>query len=181
MKKLFTLLIAFIGVSSFLYAQSPAAKTCIYIVRHAEKDVSDPKNSDPYLSMDGNVRAKALAATLKREKFAAIYSTKYKRTTQTAAIVAEKNKVPIVFYNPVDPKVLAELIKTKYKGQKVLIVGHSNTVLELTEAFGVIRPLAVLTDDDYDFIFKVEVDHTGFASLTTGNYGKQHHTSVIKK
>jgi 2,3-bisphosphoglycerate-dependent phosphoglycerate mutase len=181
MKKICLLLIALIGITSLVYAQPPADKTTVYIVRHGEKDVTDPKNPDPQLSTEGQERSKSLAERLKKEKFAAVFSTKYKRTTQTGNLVAEKNKLPIEFYNPADPKALAELIKSKYKGQKVLIVGHSNTVLELAEAFGVTRPLSALTDDDYDFIFKVEVDQTGFASLSTGNYGKSHHTSVIKQ
>ncbi|SKB72625.1 SixA phosphatase family protein [Daejeonella lutea] len=181
MKKLCLLLIALIGVTSLVYAQSSADKTTIYIVRHGEKDLSDPKNPDPQLSSEGLARAKSLAARLKREKFAAVFSTKYKRTTQTGELVAKKNKVAIAFYNPSDPKSLAELIKSRYKGKKVLIIGHSNTVLELAEAFGVTRPLFALTDDDYDFIFKVDVNDNGYASLSTGNYGMPHHTSVIKK
>lgn len=181
MKNLYLLLITLIGISSFAYSQSQAAKTTVYIVRHGEKDISDPKNPDPELNVEGQARAKSLAAKMDKERFAAIFSTKYKRTTQTGSLVAEKNKLPIIFYNPADPKALAEVVKSKYKGQKVLIVGHSNTVLELAEAFGVTRPLAALTDDDYDFLFKVEVDTAGYASLTTENYGKSHHTSVIKK
>ncbi|MES3019457.1 MAG: phosphoglycerate mutase family protein [Bacteroidota bacterium] len=181
MKKLILLFSILIGMSFFTYAQPPAEKTVVYIVRHGEKDVSDPKNSDPNLSADGQERAKALVKRLKKEKFAAVYSTKYKRTNQTGRLVAEKNNLTIISYNPSDPKALAELVKSKHKGQRVLIVGHSNTVLELAEAFGVTRPLAALTDDDYDFLFKVEIDHGGYASLTTGNYGKRHHTSVIKK
>lgn len=180
-KQLYVLLIIVLGIASLAYSQAPSPKTTVYIVRHAEKDVTDPKNPDPELSMDGHERIKSLAAKLKREKFAAVFSTKYKRTTQTGSLVAQKGKVEIEFYNPSNPKALAGLVKAKYKGQKVLIIGHSNTVLELVEAFGVVRPLSALTDDDYDFLFKIDIDQSGYATLTTQNYGKSHHTSVIPK
>ncbi len=180
MKKFYLLVFGLIAFSSVVYSQSGNEKTTVYIVRHGEKDLSDPKNPDPQLNAEGHERAKDLAAKLKKEKFAAIFSTKYKRTTQTGSFVATKNKLPIEIYNPAEPRALAELVRSKYKGKKVLIIGHSNTVLELTEAFGVSRSLKALTDDDYDFIFKIEIDQSDYATLKTGNYGKSHHTSLIK-
>jgi len=181
MKIIYFLLIGVLAISSFAYSQAPSPKTTVYIVRHAEKDMSDPKNPDPELSMAGQKRAKSLAAKLKKKKIAAVFSTKYRRTIQTGSSVAQKEKITLEFYNPTNPKTLADLVKTKYKGQKVLLVGHSNTVLELAEAFGVSRPLAALTDDDDDFIFKINIDQSGYAKLQTRNYGKSHHTSIIKK
>ncbi len=169
------------GISSFAYSQAPSPRTTVYIVRHAEKDVTDPKNPDPELSIEGQERAKSLAAKLRKEKFAAVFSTKYKRTTQTGSLVAKRGNLTIEYYNPTDPKALAELVKAKFKGRKVLIVGHSNTVLELAEAFGVSRPLSALTDGDYDFLFKLNIDQAGYATIVTQNYGKSHHTSVIQK
>ncbi len=181
MKKFTILLVLLLVTLSSLYSQNSKTLTTVYIVRHGEKDTSDPKNTDPELNMDGHERAKSLAAKLKKEKFAAVFSTKYKRTTQTGSLVAKNGNLAIEYYNLADPKGLAEAIKKKYKGKKVLIVGHSNTVLELAEAFGVSRPLPALTDDDYDFLFRVNINQDGYASLTTQNYGKQHHISVIKK
>lgn len=179
MKKICLLLVAILGISHFVYSQS-SASTTVYIVRHAEKDVSDPGNKDPELNMKGRERAEALAAKLEKAKVAAVFSTKYKRTMQTGALLAKNGDLTIEYYNPVDPKALAEMIKAKYAGRTVLIVGHSNTVLELVEAFGVSRPLSALTDDDYDFLFKIDINPAGAASLVTQNYGKPHHTSVIK-
>ena len=180
-KQLYVLLITLLGISTFGYSQTTSHKTTVYIVRHAEKNTTDPKNPDPELSMEGEKRVKSLAAKVKREKIAAVFSTKFKRTVQTGSLVAQKNKLNIELYNPANPKALAEMVKRKYKGQKVLIVGHSNTVLELVEAFGVSRPLSALTDDDYDFLFKIDIDQWGLATLVTQNYGKPHHTSVIPK
>ncbi|HQS07083.1 MAG TPA: hypothetical protein PLT16_15775, partial [Daejeonella sp.] len=83
-------------------------------------------------------------------------------------------------YDAHDFSGIAELVKTKHSGHKVLIVGHSNTVLELLEAFGAQRPLSALSDDDYDFFFELRVDPKGKAELKTLHYGKAHHSSIIK-
>lgn len=180
-KQLYIFLIALLGISTLAFSQPTSPKTTVYIVRHAEKNTTDLQNQDPELSMEGQERMKSLAAKLKQENIAAVFSTNYKRTTKTGSLVALKRKINIEFYDPANPKALAELVKTKYNGRKVLIVGHSNTVLELVEAFGASRPIQALTDNDYDFLFKVKVDQLGHAALSTKNYGKPHHTSEILK
>ncbi|MEJ7779172.1 MAG: phosphoglycerate mutase family protein [Daejeonella sp.] len=181
MRNLNILLAVFVAVSSLSFTPVFKSGTTVYIVRHAEKDVSDLKNPDPDLSVDGEKRASHLTAKLKREKFDAVFSTRYKRTIQTVYLVAGNNNVNVEYYDPADFKGLSEIIKTKFKNRKVLIAGHSNTVLELAEAFGVKRPVAALTDDDYDFLFKITIDDTGNSYLKTRHYGKSHHTSEIKK
>jgi broad specificity phosphatase PhoE len=154
--------------------------TTIYIVRHAEKDISDPKNQDPELSAEGKLRAADLAEKLKNEKIDAVFSTKYKRTGQTGAEVAQNNGISVQQYDAQNFKAISDLIISTYKNRSILIVGHSNTVLELIEAFGANRPLAALTDDDYDFFFKVKIDNLGKVILNVEQFGKQHHSSVIK-
>jgi len=54
--------------------------TTFYLIRHAEKDRSDSKNSDPVLTEKGLKRAENWAKALKDIDFDAIYSTNYKRT-----------------------------------------------------------------------------------------------------
>jgi broad specificity phosphatase PhoE len=154
--------------------------TTIYIVRHAEKDLSDPKNQDPELSAEGKLRAADLAEKLKNVKIDAVFSTKYKRTGQTGAAVGRNNGISVQEFEGQNFKVLSDLIKTKYKNRRILIVGHSNTVLELVEAFGATRPLDVLRDDDYDFFFEVKIDNMGKAILNVEQYGKPHRSSVLK-
>jgi hypothetical protein len=83
-------------------------------------------------------------------------------------------------YDAQDFRGISELVKTRYNGQKVLIVGHSNTVLELLEAFGAQRPLFALADDDYDFFFELTIDSKGKVDLRTMRYGKSNHSSIIK-
>lgn len=173
-------LIVFLAVVALTCKTDASGITIIYIVRHAEKDVSEPKNQDPELSVEGRERAEVLASKLKEIKLDAAFATKYKRTIQTAYNSAKNSKVDIQTYDAQDFRGLAELVKTKHSGHKVLIVGHSNTVLELLEAFGAPRPLAALTDEDYDFFFELRIDPEGQAELKTQQYGKAHHNSIIK-
>jgi len=96
-----------------------------YLIRHAEKDRSDKTNRNPNLTEKGRQRAENWAKYFKNLKFDAIYSTNYNRTKQTALPTAKANDLEIQFYNP--SKFDIKALKEKHKGQRVLIVGHSNT------------------------------------------------------
>jgi 2,3-bisphosphoglycerate-dependent phosphoglycerate mutase len=178
MKKFIFLIIFSIWTYSCGIAETN--NTTIYIVRHAEKDLSNPNNQDPDLSDEGYIRAKNLAEKLKGEKFDAVFATKYKRTAQTAALIAENNKLAIQTYDGHAFKEISDLIQSKYANQKILIVGHSNTVLELIESFGIARPLTALRDGDYDFLFEIKINHMGKALLNTSQYGKSHRETIIE-
>lgn len=178
MKK--TIFVLLLSICSFACSNALPSNTIIYIVRHAEKDVSDPKNQDPELSDIGIARVKALNEKLKNQKIDAVFSSKFKRTIKTGLDIAKSNKLVVQEYDAHKYKELSDLVKTKFKNKKVLIVGHSNTVLELIESFGASRPLGALTDDDYDFLFEVKIDHMGKVALSTSQYGKPHRNSILK-
>jgi 2,3-bisphosphoglycerate-dependent phosphoglycerate mutase len=180
MKNIKVVLILFLAIVALCFRIDDPGTTTIYILRHSEKDVSDPKNQDPELSIDGRERAEALAVKLKGIKLDAAFATKYKRTRQTASYSANNNKLEVQTYDAQDFRGISELVKTRYNGRKVLIVGHSNTVLELLEAFGAKRPLFALADDDYDLFFELTIDSNGKVDLKTMRYGKSHHSSTIK-
>lgn len=173
MRKLFTsiglLLVVILSSSSFsAYSQN----TIVYVVRHAEKNLSDPANKNPDLSTEGKKRAQDLDKVLKEEKIAAIFSTNYNRTLQTVAPLAARLDLTTITYNPTDFKTLAEKIKSSYAGKTVLVTGHSNTILEIVEALGGKRPVAELTEDDYEYLFKVTINEGGKAETETLNFGK---------
>lgn len=138
---------------SFLSGILQSQQTNIYIVRHAEKAPTNQNDTNPGLSATGKQRASRLLAELKNVAFSAAYSTPFRRTQQTLQPIAEHNKIEITSYNPRDNKVLAEEILSKYPGKNVIIAGHSNTVLEIIEAFGEKRPFASISEDDYSNLF----------------------------
>ena len=97
----------------------------IYLVRHAEKDVSDKNNSDPALTPCGVERAESLSTFFDQITLDKIYSSDYLRTRETAKPTAQSKGKELVFYNPGDLKSFSkELLE---KQENALVVGHSNT------------------------------------------------------
>lgn len=164
MKKL---LFTFVLLLSCLFLQ--AQTTQVYIIRHAEKDLSDKGNSNPNLSETGKQRAGKLLTELKKIKFSAAYSTPFNRTQQTIEPIALFNKIEITNYDPRNIKSLVEEILSKYSGKNVIIVGHSNTVLETLEAFGAKKPFDTIAEDDYANLFHLTIEKDK-ATLQSSRY-----------
>ncbi|OOQ61290.1 SixA phosphatase family protein [Mucilaginibacter pedocola] len=156
-----------------------AQKTTVWLVRHAEKEPATVKSADdPSLSADGLKRAEALAKYLKREKIKAIYVTKYKRTGETGRPLAAQAKIlPRVYDDSL--KTFAKTILKNFNGSNVLVIGHSNTLMPLLDAFGAEMPFDTLDEDDYDMIFKVTVKDNGERELEISYYGTLHHKSDL--
>lgn len=162
-------LILFLSIT-FLFTQITLAQTTeIWVVRHAEKDKTNPEDKDPNLSDEGRIRAGDLATYLKKVKFDVAFATPTKRTHQTLdSLIIPK----VVDYKDIPS--LVEQIKTNYVGKTVMIAGHSNTVLEIITAFGAKKPKEELTDDDYDYIFHLTVKGDK-GKVKMDQYGRPHH------
>lgn len=122
MKK-FVLLLALICITTSGFAQELA--TTYYLIRHAEKDRTDKSNKNPELTEIGKKRAIRWSEVLKFVQLDAVYSTNYKRTTQTATPTARRQGLTIQYYDP--SEMYNEEFEEETKGKTVLIVGHSNT------------------------------------------------------
>ena len=104
---------------------TPESITTIYLIRHAEKDRSDKENRNPELTDQGKKRAERWAEVLGLSKMDAVYSTNYQRTLQTAAPTATRNGLEIQIYEPNNLDI--DSLATLHQGERILIVGHSNT------------------------------------------------------
>lgn len=127
MKKLLLGLLLVFSINSLVAQKTTknSSTTTYYLVRHAEKDISDKTNRNPELTETGHTRASNLVSVLKEVKFDEIYSTDYIRTKDTAKPLAEANNLNIILYNPRGVDYQKFMAKTK--GKTVMIVGHSNT------------------------------------------------------
>jgi 2,3-bisphosphoglycerate-dependent phosphoglycerate mutase len=152
-----------------------AQKTTIYIVRHAEKAATPA--DDPALSRLGERRAQDLLKLLKKRKIALVYVTKYQRTALTAKPVTDQFNIVPEVYTTIDRAIATKMYQS-FKGQNVLIVGHSNTIVPIIMAFCNIRPFGQLDDADYDMLFKITIED-GKAELEISNYGAVHHVTLI--
>jgi broad specificity phosphatase PhoE len=169
MKNLLTLFFIF----GFYFTTKCQNSTTFYLVRHAEKVTTDPKNKDPLLTENGQKRAILLAKKLKKNKLSAIYSTDFQRTNLTVKPIAEKQKLAVKIYDPKNLKSLVSTLLQENKGGKILIVGHSNTILETIEALGATRPIAEIKDEEYDYFFTVNIAEDGVATVRFEHYGEK--------
>lgn len=158
-----------------VFAQQVIAQKTIkvWVVRHAEKATENPKDKDPDLSDEGKKRAEALQKELKGQGIDSIFATNYKRTRLTGFPLADKIGISVKTYDAADQLEFVKSLLANAQGKKLLIIGHSNTVLELVEAFGAKRPLKELGDNDYDYLFEVTIKGNK-AEVKAKQYGEPH-------
>ena len=145
----------------------------IYLVRHAEKDITDPKNEDPDLTPAGAVRAEALRTLLEGQEVDALYATKYIRTKNTLKPLAETRQLEVRQYEAHDFNNLRQQVLQNHRGETIVIAGHSNTILPIIEAFGAARPVPDIPDSKYDYLFKLTVPPTGKATVEMSEFGAE--------
>ncbi|TPE43760.1 histidine phosphatase family protein [Pontibacter mangrovi] len=145
--------------------------TEVYLVRHAEKDISNPDNQDPDLSPAGTARAEALRTLLEGKQVDALFATKYIRTQHTLAPLAQERELEVITYEAHDFAHLKQQILEEHRGQTVVISGHSNTLLPMMETFGVKRPVPFISDNTYDYLFKLTLAPDGTATVETDHFG----------
>jgi len=172
----FRVLVFFLAVftgCSWNHTPAPDAvpATTIFIARHAEKDPT-PGVADPGLTEEGQRRANDLRDVLMKHHVSALFTTDTARTRATVAPLAARLKIEPQIYDPKQPAQLAQQLREQHRGETVLVVGHSNTVLPLIEALGAPRPVSELSDADYDYLFEVTLPQDGVVTATVSHYGK---------
>ena len=150
--RLFLILIIFSFSISNSIAQTDNGTTLIFI-RHAEKMQNDAP--DPQLTEKGILQSRQWVDVLKNVNIDAIYSTKTKRTFSTVGPLSTARKLDVVVYDEktVDIKQLANV----YKGQTILIVGHSNSTPKLVNSLLGTEKYPPIEDSDYNNLYIVTV------------------------
>ena len=162
-----SLLLTFFTLASLSAQQKET--TVVYLVRHAEKDLSNPSDKNPPLTEQGKLRAQHLAEKLKKEKIEAIYSTKFDRTLNTVKPLAEEKKLEVKTYYGVDYEALKKQIEAE-KGKTIVICGHSDNLLPIIKTLGATPPLEKIADTAYDNLFKVTISPDGKAVATVEKF-----------
>ena len=104
--------------------------TSVYLIRHAEKIRTDDNEKDPMLNKSGLLRAKKWSEIFEKIEIDKILSTDTKRTISTVIPTSDKKQLKVETYRP--EEISYESFLKENKGNKVLIVGHSNTIPETT-------------------------------------------------
>jgi broad specificity phosphatase PhoE len=147
----------FFTVFVFLITVSTACSTTtVYIVRHAEK-VNETDTTD--LTPAGYARAAALADTLANRGIDSIFTTPYYRTRQTAQPLAKRIGVQVMDYPAKPTEAIVNRVNL-IRNKTVLVVGHSNTILEIARGLGAQPTMAKIESGDFDNLFQVKI-HKG--------------------
>ena len=132
-------------------------ETVYYLIRHAEKDTAG--GTDPDLSEAGKKRAAAWAEHFEDVPLDIIYSTKYRRTSQTANEIAESKELTTQFYEP--QEIFSENFRSATKGKNVLIVGHSNTNPAFANFVLQANRFPDLKEDEYSALHILKISEEG--------------------
>ena len=164
------LLAAFIIFGLLACLSAACSKTTVYLVRHAEK-VDETDSTD--LSPSGQERAMALADTLANGGIDSIFTTPYRRTRQTAEPLARRLSIRLMEYAPTPNDVVVSRV-SRIRNKTVLVVGHSNTVLEIARALGATPTLPKIESGDYDNLLTLRIKRRPFGKtvdLSEKTYG----------
>ncbi len=146
--------------------------THIYIVRHGERLNSSDTTS---LSAAGLERAQDLARLMTDKKIDSVFTSNYTRTRQTATPTAQLFGLTMIQYNPRPTEQITNRLK-KIKGKNVLVVGHSDTILEIAKQLETKPTISKIEALDFDNILTVTIKRTfGKKKITLeeNTYGKQ--------
>lgn len=132
--------------------------TTVIMVRHAEK--GDDGTKDPDLTQEGYERASRLSKMLKETKVDAIYSTNYKRTTNTVQPLAKSKGLEVQQYEVGKKDAIREML-IKYQGGTVVICGHSNTIPAIANLLTGEEVYKDFDDTDYDNLLILSVYELG--------------------
>ena len=134
---------------------TPAEVSTYYLIRHAEKDRSDPENLDPELNQKGLGRAMHWAEILNDVPLDAVYTTDYERTSMTAAPISVKKDITVQYYDPETLDIMQ--FKADNLGKNVLVVGHSNSTPALVNKLLGEERFGPMDDADNGSLFIVQL------------------------
>jgi phosphohistidine phosphatase SixA len=143
--------------SMLAWARPALAQEAIYIVRHAERA---DQSADSGLSTEGVGRSYKLRDMLHDAGITRIFTTELRRTIETAAPLAAAGHVTPQSIPGTDVEALASRITAADARDRVLVVGHSNTVPALLRALHVDAAITI-ADDAYDNLFIVVPQRDG--------------------
>lgn len=141
-------------LSSFtILAQEKA--TTVYLIRHAEKLKTDPTEKNPHLNTQGLKRSHVWAEFFKNIPIDHIFSTAYHRTQETVAVLAKSKKINVQTYAPTN-KAVDSIVKS-HPGDKMLFVGHSNTIPSHTNQLIKKQKFADMSEKDNHSLFIIQL------------------------
>ena len=138
---------------------SPSTTT-YYLIRHAEKDRTNPTNKDPELNEKGFERTKFWGDYFEDKRLNKFYTTDYMRTFQTMIPIVYPYKEKVIFYTQSDTMFSKAFWKDTY-GKNTIIVGHSNTTPQFVNQIIGKEKYKNIPDSINYRLYKVIINETG--------------------
>lgn len=119
-----------------------------YLIRHAEKDTM---KNDPPLSKAGMERAARLTKIMRQSWLDAVYTTLTTRTMMTVDSITQYKGLSNHIYTTSNMKETFTEVKSSVDKNRVLVVGHSNTIPPLANfLLGKTHFNKTFGDEEYD-------------------------------
>lgn len=154
-------------VAVVIWVLSAASTTTVFVMRHAEK--AEMPAEDPPLSPTGEARALELAQQFgqapKAFGFDSIIVSELRRTQETVRPLANRLGVPVIVVPASDPARAARRAVDEYRGGRVLIVGHSDTVPAIVEELSGDK-VPEMSELEYGIVYVVAVPRFSRSSVT---------------
>ncbi|WP_170113387.1 SixA phosphatase family protein [Ahniella affigens] len=152
-------------------SESAPPVTTVVLLRHAEKQAV---GKDPELTDAGQARAASIASRYCQTGVRLVVATEYRRTQATAEPCAKLAGQPVqVLAINQDLNAYADALKQKIlaeaAGGKVLVIGHSNTVPAIIQAWTG-QAVTPISDTEYDRWFELQIATDGQVRLQESRY-----------
>jgi broad specificity phosphatase PhoE len=149
-----------------------ARSTTIVVVRHAEKVMDG--SPDPALTEEGQARAALLARMFGDRRLKnhidAIYVSPALRNRLTAAQLAARLGVAPVIVSEDDPRALARRVLREHHGDRILVVGHADTMPSLIEALSGAKDIPPIGAAEYGTMYVISVPRLGRSNVLSLTY-----------
>jgi broad specificity phosphatase PhoE len=149
-----------------------ARSTTIIVVRHAEKVMDG--SPDPALTDQGQARAALLAHMFGdgrlEDHIDAIYVSPALRTRLTAAPLAARLGIAPEIVSQDEPRAFARRVLREHRGDRILIVGHVDTMPALVEALSGAKDIPPIGATEYGTMYVIGVPRVGRANVLSVTY-----------
>jgi len=133
------------------------AQEAVYIIRHAEKESSEP---DPRLTGAGRERAAKWAKMMRLADIDVVITSEARRTRETGGTIAQELDIPQKQLPANDVSGVVDMIQFDHEEDTVLVVGHTETIPSILSGLGVSEPVH-LDQDEFANLFIVTIADEG--------------------
>ena len=148
-----------LALGAAAWAVLAASTTLVVVMRHAEK--TSEEGADPPLSAAGVERAARLATIFGSSgrglAIDAIFVTQWQRTSATARPLATRLGVPVITVPDTDVAALEARILADYRGKRVLVIAHADSVPILVRDLARGAPVPPIAAPEYGIAYVIAI------------------------